>query len=218
MIGDDIQYHSDYELAVSQLLPSIEQKLKEQERIVIAIGGESGCGKSSLAKVLSVQLEQLTGTEPYTLHSDDYFKLPPKDNHEARLKDFSRIGPEEVDLELLDTHSELFKNGVKNITKPLVDYEKNEILKKTITISLRNSLIIEGTYAILLKNTDIRVFMEATFRDSENRRIGRDRDPINEFNNRVLEKEHTIIKAHRELADFVISKSLQLTYKTKKYD
>ena len=48
--------------------------------IVIAIGGESGSGKSSTALSLQNELSE-KGLRCLTLHMDSYFKLPPKDNH-----------------------------------------------------------------------------------------------------------------------------------------
>ena len=53
-------------------------------KIVIAVGGESGSGKSTTAVCLEREFMQ-NGITCISLHMDSYFKLPPKDNHKNRV-------------------------------------------------------------------------------------------------------------------------------------
>ena len=62
------------------------------------------------------------------LTQDDYFVFPPKTNHRMRINNPEQVGLYEVKIDLLDANLFDFKNGVKKIYKPLIDYNKDTIL------------------------------------------------------------------------------------------
>ena len=71
-----------------------ELGLPRADRVVIAIAGESGSGKSVTATTLAGELDA-TGIVTIVLHQDDYFLLPPRTNHEHRVHDLRNVGPHE---------------------------------------------------------------------------------------------------------------------------
>jgi len=209
MVGDKLTYHSSFKDINDEIISILMPLLLEKKRICIAVGGESGSGKTSLAYALLVDIENELGLKGFLFHGDDYFKLPPKDNHNKRLEDIAKVGSKEVNLNLLDDHILAFKNAEKSIFKPLVNYQANTIVKETICTSDFDFCIVELTYAMLLEQPTFKVFIENSFLETKTNRERRARDIMNDFNERVLEIEHNIIKEHVKLADIAVKNSNQ---------
>ncbi len=212
MIGDKLTYYSAYKMITRFVISELKNKLIKESRICISVSGESGCGKTSLAYALLKDIEMSTGQKGFIFPLDDYFKLPPTDNYNNRLKDIKNVGVKEVNTDVLDSHILDFKNEVP-IVKPLVIYEENIIVTEQINSSEFDFCIVEGTYAGLLKNTDYKLFVETTYLDTLDSRIERARDLINDFNEQVLEIEHQIIRGHKNLSDIIIDKNLNIITK-----
>ncbi len=210
MIGDKLTYHSAYKDVTRFVISKLKDDLINKKRICVSIAGESGCGKTSLAYALIIDIENETGCKGYLFHGDDYFKLPPTDNHKNRLENIENVGINEVNTDGLDNHILDFKNEI-SIIKPLVIYEENVIVTEQVNSVEFDFCIVEGTYASLLKNPDYKLFVETSYLDTLDSRIERSRDIINDFNEKVLEIEHQIIRNHKSLADVIIDKNLRIS-------
>src|SRR5512147_2318897 len=103
--------------------------LPRGDRVVIAVAGESGSGKSVTATALAGELAT-AGIVSILLHQDDYFLLPPRTNHEHRVQDLRNVGPHEVNLALLQSHVDAFRAKVDGVEGPTVDYPANRFLTK----------------------------------------------------------------------------------------
>ncbi len=172
-------------------------------RCVVGIGGESGAGKSVTANCLAVELSG-SGIPTTVIHQDDYFRLPPRANHEQRRRDIRNVGPLEVDLDLLRSHVDAFRAGRDNVTAPLVDYNSDSFVTQCIDFSHTAVLIAEGTYVLFLDNVDFRIFLRATHGETHERRRERNRDIDEPFVQDVLAIEHGIIAPQVRLADIVV--------------
>lgn len=213
MIGDKISYFPEYKKITDFVIKNLEPIQKAKIKLCISVGGESGCGKTSLAYALQKDIEKNTGLKGMIFHLDDYFFLPPMDNHNARLKDIRQVGMNEANLQLLDSHLIQFKEKDNILNKPLVNYDQNIILNETILCNEYDFCIVEGTYVNALKTPDYRIFIETTYLDTRKSRIERNRDIINDFNEQVLKIEHLIIKPHYIFANVVIDKYLNIITK-----
>ena len=178
-------------------------RLPRPDRIVIAIAGESGSGKSVTATGLAQQLGA-AGIRATVLHQDDYFILPPRTNHEHRLLDLANVGPHEVDLPRLQSHVDAFRAGARAIEGPAVDYPGNRFVTRHHDWSNVQVLIVEGTYVFRLRDLDLRVFLEATHEDTRERRRVRNRDIDAPIIDEILTIEHALIAPQSALADIVI--------------
>ena len=187
----------------SLLAPRLD--MARGRRTVIGVAGESGSGKSVTAVCLARELET-AGYSPGVMHQDDYFRLPPRTNHEHRCADLKNVGPQEVDLELLARHVAAFRAGLENVPAPVVDYPANQFLTRSRSFSTLDVLIVEGTYTLTLADIDIRIFLEATHEDTRERRRIRNRDIEAPIIDRILEIEHGIIAPQATLADVVITR------------
>lgn len=176
---------------------------------VIGIAGESGSGKSVTAQALAHVLQQ-RGHHTALIHQDNYFRLPPRTNHEHRLTDLAHVGPHEVDLATISEHIAAFRAGHDVADAPLVDYPGNRFVTQTLQLSDCDLLIVEGTYVLTLPDLDARVFLEATHDDTRERRQLRNRDIDHPVINDILAIEHDIIVPQRNVAHVVIDRSFDV--------
>lgn len=151
------------------------------------------------------------GYSCFIFHMDDYFKLPPKDNHDRRVENIVHVGPEEVNLQLLQQHIDQCKKGAKQLKKPLVHYRENNIREVIVELSDVDVVIAEGTYVTLLECIDCKIFMLRNYLDTYEDRVKRARDPIIPFNEEVLKIEHDIVNKHKEMADILVDNEYRVT-------
>ncbi|MEN8376380.1 MAG: hypothetical protein ABFS34_13115 [Gemmatimonadota bacterium] len=174
-----------------------------ERRPVVGIGGESGSGKTITALCLALELAR-TDVPCTVLHQDDYFRLPPRQNHEARRLDLDVVGPGEVDFDRLNEHVAAFREGRPVEDAPLVDYPRDLFHSRPLDLGAARVLLVEGTYVLAHVDVDLRVFMEGHYPDTHSRRRERNRDPDDPLIERVLAIEHEIIRAHAGAADITI--------------
>ena len=180
-------------------------------RTTISIAGESGSGKSETGQALVEAFDAL-GIPGAVLGQDDYFILPPMSNDRARREDISRVGPQEVRLDLLDEQLAAARSGASEICKPLVVYADNAIEEETISLRGVRLVVVEGTYTTVLENLDTRVFIARNRLDTMEARVRRAREPEDPFIEEVLKIEHAIICTHRSRADVVLSRDYAVEF------
>ena len=179
--------------------------LPQSRRVVMVVAGESGSGKSTTATALGRELGY-AGIPAVVIHQDDYFIRPPRTNHEYRLVDLGNVGPHEVNLGLLQSHVDAFLAGESGVEAPAVDYPGNRFVTRRLDFSGAAALIVEGTYVFRLRGVDVRIFLDATYEDTRERRRARNRDIDAPIIDRILAIEHEIIVAQATQADFVIDR------------
>jgi len=206
MIGDKLVITDYHRAGAAQAWETLKDRLASAGGVLaVSVAGESGSGKSEIAYCLKELLEK-EGKQAVILGQDDYFKLPPKSNHNKRLQDISWVGPGEVKLDLLDQNIAAIKqNPAGELTKPLVYYDEDRIDQETIQPDSPAVVIAEGTYTSLLENLDMRVFINRNYRQTKKARLKRARDPDLDFLEKVLEIEHQEISKHKARADVVLA-------------
>jgi len=211
MIGDTINIKPEYKLPAKEIGAKIINNISKSQLFTISISGESGSGKSTLSYTLKECLEEAQ-LEVLIFHMDDYFHLPPKDNHAERELNIERVGPGEVNLELINNHINLVKDHKIPFQKPLVHYQKNTIEQETIDNKNINVIIVEGTYANELNNIDLNIFIDRNFEQTKANRYERSRDVLNVFNEQVLALEHDIIKEYKKQSDIIITSEFEVNF------
>ena len=114
------------------------------------------------------------------------------------------MGPQEVQLDWIDRNIGAIVDGTDSIEKPLVFYEKNRIETEKVDVRGCRTVIAEGTYTSLLKNTHLRLFIDRTYIQTLATRRKRAREAADPFIEQVLKREHDIIKRHKAWANIVI--------------
>jgi uridine kinase len=208
MIGDNLTIKQHHLIPAKEIYQFIASKIGD--KYAVAIGGESGSGKSTLAVALKRVLEE-NGHKVYIFHMDDYFLLPPARNHQQRLNDIGHVGPQEVNLALLQKHINTVKHGMATFEKPLVYYKEDEIRSEHIDISSCDIILVEGTYVLDLE-VDLKIFLGRNYHDTLQDRIERARDPLTPFVESVLEIEHTIIRTYAPKADLLLDKNYNIKF------
>jgi uridine kinase len=188
-------------------------RLPRDARVVIAVAGESGSGKSTTAASLGHELSA-HGIPTGLIHQDDYFLRPPRTNHEYRLLDLRHVGPHEVNVELMQSHVDAFLAGRDGVEGPSVDYPANRFVTRRLDFSALQALIIEGTYVFRLRRIDARIFLDATHEDTKDRRRIRNRDIDAPVIDRILAIEHEIIAQQAQQADVVIERDFEARWRT----
>lgn len=214
MIGDNIIIKPEYYATARELLHHLgkENLLAPDTRYTLGIGGESGSGKSVTATCLQEVMQQ-EGISSVILHQDDYFHLPPRSNHEARVRDINHVGKQEVDWEKLQASVNAFREGNEVHSKPIVYYQQNNILAEIVYFKTIQVLIVEGTYVLDLEGLQAKIFMDRDYIQTREQRIARGRENYSEFMEQILHIEHQLIRPMREQADIVILEDYSLAVK-----
>lgn len=173
-------------------------------RWACAVAGESGAGKTTLAAALAAALTR-AGHPTVTLHLDDYFHLPPRENHAARRLDIQRVGPGEVDLRRLDADLQRFLGGASALSVPVCEPEQDRFGTRRLSLRSARVLLVEGTWALRLTRPAHRVMLTADFRITRARRTQRGRDVIDAVTPKILAREHALLATDRERAHVLIA-------------
>ncbi len=203
MKGDKLVIR-DYHTSMAQRILNLLRG-QIQDKYVVSIGGESGSGKSELAAELARLLTE-NGIRSKIIQQDDYFVFPPKTNHEMRRINIRQVGEYEVKLDFIEANLRSFKQGDGWVYKPLALYDEDRIVTELLEVGDTSVLIVEGAYTTRLNFVDKRVFIDRTYQDTEQERLERARDVIEDFVAEVLEIEHRIISGHKGLADIIVRK------------
>nr|MBC7611823.1 zeta toxin family protein [Pseudopedobacter sp.] len=200
-----------YEIIKAQTANIISHlNIGEKKTITISLAGESGSGKTTLAKAIKMMLEE-EDKKVVLLHQDDYFKLPPQQNHIARMKDFNHVGPQEARLSLLDEHLHLIKsNQITSIEIPHMNWLNDSEEKIMLNVANVDVILVEGTYTSLLKEINKRIFINSDFKKTKQNRIIRNRETVTDFIEKVLKRENEIIQQHLKLADIVVDHEFKI--------
>ncbi|MFH0866885.1 MAG: hypothetical protein V1904_11870 [Bacteroidota bacterium] len=207
MKGDILIIDENHRKAAKQIIDIIFNKISENKnKYVISVAGESGAGKSEIAVSVKELLEK-KNIKSYIFGQDDYFVYPPKTNARQREEDVSRVGMQEVQLDLLDRNLKDAQEGGFIIKKPLVDFNADTIGEELADLTEYKVLIVEGTYTLTLKNVDCKVFINRIIYDTIESRKKRAREKQDDFLDKILIIEHEIISKHKAFANIIITKS-----------
>jgi uridine kinase len=191
---------------IQQAIKSWEGQLPKLDNrcLVIAIAGESGSGKTTLAQGLHQYYQQLS-IPSLVLHQDDYFHLPPAQNHAERVADIRHVGPQEVRLDWIDKQLHLIKSNAADVLEmPSMNWQADREERIQRRISGVRIVIVEGTYVLNLQEPDYRIFLSSNYKETYTNRLNRNREQITPFIEQVLSIESTIIQQQRPLANLIL--------------
>lgn len=215
MNNDDFQPEIQYKKVVRILISYLFEKIiAKPSRYIIAVAGESGCGKSESAKSIAAELKKC-GIKTIILGQDQYCYLPPKYNDIKRKEDDDWLGPHiEINMELIQANLQQALLGENEITKPEIDPVQNVVTNIKVDLTGVKVVIVEGTYVSLLRNVDTKIFIARNRLDTlDDRKKRNRRNEVNDpFTEQILVTEHKIIAGHRLLADIVVTKDFDVLF------
>jgi len=207
MLGDVLLIEEKHKEAAE----SIKQKVlaSKKEKMIIAISGESGSGKSELAHSLAKALQN-EGVVAKPLHIDNYYKTHPLERNEWRKKHgIESIGYNEYDWDTIYDNIESFKKGEK-AEMPCIDLVTQQVDKLITDFSGVDMLIVDGLYAIKMENSDINVLIDLTYHETKKAQLKRGKEKVNDFRMQVLEREHQVVRSLYDRADLIVNKSYKV--------
>lgn len=212
MLGDVLLINDLHKRAAFDIynrVIEICEKKKNGYRLIVAISGESGAGKSELSHSLALLLKK-AGKRVKVMHTDNYYKISPTERTEWRKKHgTNKVGPNEYDWKLLNRNINEFKEGREAMT-PCIDIISQQVDKLITNFADIDILVVDGLYAIKCRSVDLKIFIDLTYHETKMEQAIRGKEVMNEFRTRVLEMEHLSLRKLRPSADLIINKSYEV--------
>ena len=206
MLGDVLLITDNHRKAAEQIVSRLGRF--KSDKVVIAIGGESGAGKSELAHVVSRRLKD-GGELAKILHIDNYYKVSPTERTEWRKKHgIESVGLSEYDWDLINQNIAELRES-KEAVLPCIDLLTDQEDKLITDFEGIKYLIVEGLYPLKV-DADLRIFIDLTYHETKKAQILRGKEPQNEFRLQVLQREHKVVQSLRPLADLLVTKDFDV--------
>ncbi len=210
MLGDILLINEKHRKAAAKIVDHILENKKD--RMLIAISGESGSGKSELAHVIA-KLLRSEGIFAKLLHTDNYYKTHPLERREWRLKHGVEnvVGYDEYDWDAIFKNLSDFRHGRKS-EMPCVDLITEQVDRLVTNFREVDMLIIDGLYAIKLENLDVRVFIDLTYLETKEKHTkdARGKEVMDEARWATLAQEHNMVRALKSNADLLVTKDYKV--------
>ncbi len=183
---------------------------RRKPKMIVAISGESGSGKSELTHVIAKSLRK-EGIFAKPIHIDNFYNTLPLERTQWRTKHGVEnvVGINEYRWDKVYQVIDDFKNDQVS-TMPCVDLVTEQVDELTTNFKGIDMLIIDGIYAINTEGIDLRVFIELTYHETKKAQTDRGKEPDNPFRWSVLEQEHKAVQSIKYKADIFIDKSYQV--------
>lgn len=207
MLGDVLLIDERHVRAAEQLLARLLER--RAEKLVVAVAGESGTGKSEIAHVLARGLKG-RGRPAKILHLDDYYRIPPAKRAAWRSDNgVQAVGEGEIDWDLLAAHLDAFRLGA-GITLPCIDLLTDQIDDLTTSFADIRVAIVEGVYALATPGAELRVLIDLTYHDTRKAELARAKEAQTELRRQVLEREHQVVQGLRDRANLWITREFEV--------
>ena len=209
MLGDVLLIREQHVSAAAVIAERVlldMQKLRDEHpghKYIVAIAGESGSGKSELSHSLAMALRK-AGAQPKILHTDNYYRVPPSERLAARIADnFDHVGVGEYDWDLLKSNIADFRAG-RHSLMPCIDIVSGQLDRLITDYAKVDVLVVDGLYALGIKDADLCVYIDLTWRETRGNQALRGKESNDEYRLRVLEKEREDVLAFRYRADLTV--------------
>ncbi|MGD2158555.1 MAG: zeta toxin family protein [Anaerolineales bacterium] len=206
MIGDVLLITENHKKAAQEIIKKILQI--QSNKIVIAISGESGSGKSELAHMIAKELK-MRAERAKILHTDNYYLISPIERTAWRIKNgISSVGLSEYNWDLLAQNVKDFKQD-KESTLPCIDLLTDQEDRLITNFSGIRYLLLEGLYALKI-HADLKIFIDLTYHETKKAQIMRGKEPQNLFRIQVLQREHEVVKELKNLSDIIVTRDFNI--------
>jgi len=207
MLGDVLLIDERHRRAGAQLLERVRRRAAD--KLVVAVAGESGTGKSEIAHVLARGLKG-EGRPAKIFHLDDYYRIPPAERAVWRTEHgIQAVGEGEIDWDLLTAHLDAFRLGAR-ITLPCIDLLTDQVDELTTSFADIRVAIVEGLYALATPDADLRVLIDLTYHDTHKAELARGKEAQTDLRRQVLEREHQVVQGMRDRADLWITRDFEV--------
>lgn len=206
MIGDVLLITENHKKAAQAIIRRILDI--PSNKIVIAISGESGSGKSEIAHMIAKDLK-IRREPAKILHTDNYYLISPTERTAWRKKNgINSVGLSEYNWDLLAQNVKDFTED-KVSTLPCIDLLTDQEDRLITDFNGIRYLILEGLYALKV-TADLKIFIDLTYHETKKAQILRGKEPQNAFRIQVLQREHEVVKDLKNLSDLIVTKEFNI--------
>ena len=203
MIGDKIIIKPEHIKKAEIIFPMIINAYKNK-KFILALAGCSGVGKSEVAYVIQDLLYNNCKIRSKCIHIDDYYKTNWHDRNKIRKKT-KIIGKEEIQWNKLNKVMKDFRKNTRRLYVQRIHKYIDSIEYSICSARNIDILIVEGLYALYLKEFDYGVYLDGNPKDTYNFRLEREKeDPKDKFRKYVIEKEYNCVCQSKSLSDLII--------------
>jgi uridine kinase len=194
---DKLRITSGHDKAAHELAPVILEALNATGKTIVAIGGESGTGKSEIAYLIGETLKK-QGIPTIAWSFDNAYVTTPEEREEKRAEDYdNNVGLNEMNKTKIEEVMFCFEQN-KPVTIPIIIIKEDgsrPIKDITLNMADKKVLIFDGLYAALIgeiktdesKATRIIAMSERKFNIDAQKERGK--EAVNEHRMKVLERE-----------------------------
>jgi len=210
MLNDILLITEKHKAAADAILNYVLAQRKD--KMVIAISGESGSGKSELTYLLAKLLRrEKIFAKP--LHTDNYYMTDPLKRKEWRISRGIEnvVGYGEYDWAMIHKNIDDFKHSRRS-EMPCVDLVTEQVDQLITDFKTVDMLIVDGLYAIKAEGVDQKVFIELTYLETKEKHTkdSRGKEVMDEARWDILGQEHKMVQALKPLADLLINTDYQV--------
>jgi len=203
MLGDVLLITDNHKKAAKQLISHLDHL--SGNKIVLAIGGESGSGKTEIAHEVARILKS-RNTPAKVMHIDNYYLTSPTERTTWRKEHgLESIGFTEYDWKGINRNINEFREDAEQVTMPCIDLLTDQEDLLSTSFKGLKYLVIEGLYAIQAE-ADLKVLIDLTYHETKKAQFERGKEEPNEYRFQVLQREHEVIQSIRSRADLLVSK------------
>jgi len=171
---------------------------------IVTVTGEVGTGKSTVSYLLAKYLKNQEGIRAKIMDLDNYYKIPPIDRKNWRLKNgIESVGLDEYDWDKIKENLEDFKNN-RVARMPLVDMVTDYQDELVTDFNGVDLLIVKGLYSIKCKESRLKVFIELSTEEASKFNTYEGVEEEDEFRLEVMAKEHSIVQNLKNDANFFV--------------
>lgn len=175
----------------------------KKEKCIVAVSGESESGKSEISYCLG-RLLRKKGIKCKIINMDSFYLIPAEERRAWRQKHgIKSIGFKEYDWKTIDRILSDFRKNRKS-TMPFYDVisiQTDELVTDFKDIDI---LIVNGLYSIKIKEADLKVFIEVSYKDTTSVQVKKENETVDEWRIAELDQEHEVMESLKGEASFFV--------------
>ena len=210
MLGDVLLIQDKHKKAGEIIIDRILKQKKD--KMIIAISGESGSGKSELAHVIAKGMRK-HGIFAKPMHIDNFYNTDPLKRRQWRMEQGIEnvVGYNEYLWDDIYRVLDDFKKGKKS-EMPCVDLVTEQIDRLITDFSTVDMLIVDGLYAIKTEGVDLAVFIDLTYLETKEKHTkdARGKEVMDEVRWATLGQEHKMVSALKSRADLIVTRDYEV--------
>jgi uridine kinase len=200
---DKLRITTGHAKAAHELVPVILEALTGGGKVILAVGGESGTGKSEIAYLVREIMEE-RGVSTVEWSFDNAYVTSPEEREGKRAEDYdNNVGLNEMNRSKIEEVMSCFEQD-KPVNVPIIIINEDgsrPIKEVTLNMEDKKVLIFDGLYAALIGEIEtedpkaIRIIAMNEKKFNLDAQKERGKEEVNEHRLKVLERECNAVRS-----------------------